>query len=383
LTCLSKYWERGDRFPYIITDPARSVAHPFSIDVKDIGKTRDKSLTESIGFGFLMVNNECLLIYSGKYIWRNKMENRKIILDCDPGHDDAIAIMLAAKSPLIDLLGITVVAGNQTLDKTLVNALNVCQYLNLDIPVYKGCGQPMIRDKQITAPDIHGVSGLDGPKFDPLKKEAEKQHAVLYMIDTLLKSEGDITVVTTGPMTNLAMAIRLCPDILPKIREIVSMGGSYQLGNMTPAAEFNIFADGDAAHVVFTSGRKITMVGLDVTRKALCLPSVMERMGKIQNNASRLFIDLMTFFNKSQKQVFGWAGGPLHDPITIALLIDPEVVTTKEMFTQIDIRSEQSYGRTNCDFFHYSKEKPNSFVSIDINVEKFWDIIEDGIRAYQ
>lgn len=310
------------------------------------------------------------------------MEKRKIILDCDPGHDDAIAIMLAARNPGIDLLGITVVAGNQTLDKTLINALNVCQYLDIDVPVYKGCGQPMIRDKQIVAGDIHGESGLDGPVFAPLTKQAEPQHAVNYLVDTLLASDGDITVVTTGPMTNLAMAIRLCPDIVPKIYEIVEMGGTYQLGNMTPAAEFNILADGDAAHVVFTCGRKITMATLDVTRKVLCLPSVMERMSKVPTNAARLFIDIMTFFNQSQKQVFGWEGGPLHDPVTIAYLIDPTLLTTRHVFTQIDIRSEQSYGRTNCDFFNYSQNPPNSYLSVDIDVAKFWDIIEAGLRAY-
>ena len=310
------------------------------------------------------------------------MEQRKIILDCDPGHDDAIAIMLAAKSPALDLLGITVVAGNQILDKTLVNALNVCQFLGLDVPVYKGCGQPMIRDKQVIAPDIHGESGLDGPQFGALTKRAESQHAVNYIVDTLLASEGDVTVVTTGPMTNLAMAMRLCPDILPKLREIVVMGGSYQLGNMTPAAEFNVLADGDAAHVVFTSGRKITMVGLDVTRKVLCVPAIVERMGRVGNNAARLFVDLMTFFNKTQKEVFGWEGGPLHDPVTIAYLLDPAVLTTKECFTQIDIRSEQSYGRTNCDIFNMLKRPPNSFVAVDIDVAKFWNIIEAGIKAY-
>lgn len=310
------------------------------------------------------------------------MEQRKIILDCDPGHDDAIAIMLAAKSPAIDLLGITVVAGNQTLDKTLINALNVCQFLGLDVPVYKGCGQPMIREKQLIAPEIHGESGLDGPRFDALTKKAEPQHAVNYIIDTLLASDGDITLVPTGPLTNVAMAMRLCPDILPKIHEIVLMGGCYQLGNMTPAAEFNIMVDADAAHVVFTSGRKVTMVGLDVTRKVLCLPSVVERMGKIDNKAARLFVDLMTFFNKTQKEVFGWAGGPLHDPVTIATLLDPSVLTTKECFTQIDIRSEQSYGRTNCDIFNMLKQPPNSSVAVDINVARFWDIIETGIKAY-
>ena len=310
------------------------------------------------------------------------MATRKIILDCDPGHDDAIAILLAARNPSIDLLGITVVAGNQTLDKTVVNALNVCQYLGIDVPVYKGCGQPMIRDKQIVAGDIHGESGLDGPVFGPLTKRAEAQHAVNYLVDTLLASDGDITLVATGPLTNLAMAMRLCPDIVPKIKEIVLMGGSYQLGNVTPAAEFNILADGDAAHVVLTCGRDVTLVTLDVTRKVQCIPPVMERMSKVSTSAGRLFIDLMTFFNMTQKQVFGWEGGPLHDPVTVAYLIDPTLLTTRHVFTQIDIRSEQSYGRTNCDYFNYSQKPPNSFLSVDIDVAKFWDIIEAGLRAY-
>ena len=307
---------------------------------------------------------------------------RKIILDCDPGHDDAIAIMLAAKNENIDLLGITVVSGNQTIEKTTQNALNVCEYLGLDVPVYEGCGQPMIRNKPSVANDIHGESGLDGPTFAPLTKRKEEKHAVEYMIDTLLNSDGDITVVTTGPMTNLAMAMRLCPKIIPKIQEIVLMGGAYQLGNVTPAAEFNIFTDADAAHVVFTSGRRIVMAGLDVTRKVLCYPSIIERMSKHNNCASKLFVDLMTFFSKTQKEVYGWEGGPLHDPVTIAYLIDPTVLTLKEMYTEIDIRSEQSYGRTNCDYFNYLKKEPNSFVAIDIDVEKFWNIIEKGIEAY-
>lgn len=311
------------------------------------------------------------------------MERRKIILDCDPGHDDAIAIMLAGKSPFIDLLGITVVAGNQTLEKTVRNALNVCQHLDIQVPVHSGCGQPMIRDRQMIADDIHGETGLDGPAFQELTKEKESKHGVQFIIDTLMESNGDITVVTAGPMTNVAMAMRMEPRIIPKIKEVVLMGGSYGLGNVTPAAEFNIIADADAAHVVFTCGRPVTMVGLDVTRKVLCLPEVVERMDKVGNKASRLFVDLMTFFNKSQKEVFGWAGGPLHDPVTIAYLIDPTVLTTKAMYTEIDIRSTQSYGRTNCEFFGYNKKEPNSNVAVDIDVEKFWDIIEEGIRNYQ
>lgn len=310
------------------------------------------------------------------------MNKRKIILDCDPGHDDAIAIMLAGKSPSIELLGITVVAGNQTLDKTVNNALQVCQHLGLDIPVYAGCGQPMIRDRQLIADDIHGETGLDGPIFEPIAKKKEEKHGVQYIIDTLMASDGDITLVTTGPMTNVAMAMRMEPKILPKIKEIVLMGGAYQLGNVTPAAEFNIIADADAAHVVFTSKRPIMMAGLDVTRKVLCYPEIVARMEKIGTKPAMLFADLMRFFNKSQKATFGWEGGPLHDPVTIAYLIDPTVLVTKEMFTEIDIRSVQSYGRTNCDFFGYLKKETNSRVAIDIDVEKFWNMIEQGILNY-
>lgn len=309
------------------------------------------------------------------------MDRTKIILDCDPGHDDAVAIMLAGKSPKIDLLGITVVAGNQTLDNTQRNALNVVQCLGLDVPVYAGCGQPMIREK-MTAGDIHGKTGLDGPVFEPLTRKLEPEHGVNFIIRTLMESSDPITVVTTGPMTNLGMAIRMEPRIVEKIQRIVLMGGAYTNGNVTPAAEFNIIADADAAYVCFTSGRPITMVGLDVTRKALCYPSIVDRMDKVGNKASKLFVDLMKHFCKSQKEVFGWEGGPLHDPITVAYLIDPTVLTTKPMHAEIDIRSTQSYGRTNCDYFGYQKKEPNADVAIDIDVEKFWNMIEEGLRLY-
>lgn len=309
------------------------------------------------------------------------MDKIKIILDCDPGHDDAVAIMLAGKSPKIDLLGITVVAGNQTIEKTQKNALDIVQCLGLDVPVYAGCGQPMIREK-MTAGDIHGESGLDGPVFDELKIEIQKEHAVNFIINTLINSDEKITMVTTGPMTNLAMAIRLEPKILDKIEQIVLMGGSYANGNVTPAAEFNIIADADAAHVCFTSKKPITMVGLDVTRKALCYPQIVERMGKINNKASKLFVDLMGHFCKAQKEVFGWDGGPLHDPITIAYLIDKTVLKVKPVNVEIDIRSTQSYGRTNCDIFGYAKKEPTADVAVDIDVEKFWDMIEEGLKLY-
>ena len=307
---------------------------------------------------------------------------RRIILDCDPGHDDAIGIMLAGKSEKIDLLGITVVAGNQTLEKTVKNALNVCQYLELDTKVYAGSAEPLVRPKQRIADDIHGETGLDGPVFDPLTRQVEEEHAVNFIVDAVLKSDQPVTLVATGPLTNLALALKMNPKIKENLEEIVIMGGSFQHGNVTPAAEFNILVDAEAASIVFNSGINVVMVGLDVTRKVLVYPSVIERMSKIDNKAASLFVDLMEFFNKSQKEVFGWDGGPLHDPLTIAYLMDPTVLEVRKMNVQIDTKSEQSYGRTNCDYFGMVGGVKNSEVALEVDIEKYWDIVEEGIRNY-
>lgn len=309
------------------------------------------------------------------------MLKQKIILDCDPGHDDAVAIMLAGNHPSIDLLGISVVSGNQTLEKTALNALHLVEHLGLDVPVYVGCDRPMIRPK-LNAGDIHGETGMDGPVFEPIKGAFAEKHAVQFIIDTLMESDGDIIVVTCGPMTNLGMALRLQPKIAEKIKRIVLMGGTYQLGNVTPAAEFNIVADADAAHVCFSEGIPITMVGLDVTRKVLCYPSIIERMNKINNKASKLFCDLMTFFNKTQKEIFGWEGGPLHDPLTLVSIINPDILKTKPMNVKVDIRGTDSYGRTNCDYFDYMKLEKNADVGVDVDVDAYWDVIEEALRAY-
>lgn len=310
------------------------------------------------------------------------MARQKIICDCDPGHDDAVAITLAANSPELELLGVTVVAGNQTLDNTVRNACRVLQWLGREeIPVCAGCGRPLVRDR-VTAGDIHGETGLDGPVFPPLRKAAEQEHAVSFLTRTLLASEGDIIVVTTGPMTNLGLALRMEPRIAEKIQRIVLMGGSCTNGNVTPAAEFNILADPEAAHICFTSGRPVTMIGLDVTRKVLCYPEIVDRMAKVDTCASRLFVDLMKHFCKTQKEVFGWEGGPLHDPVTIASLLDPELVTTKPMNVRIDLSHGDSYGRTNCDAFGYLGLPATADVAVDIDAARFWDIIEDGLRRY-
>ncbi len=309
------------------------------------------------------------------------MDRRKIILDCDPGHDDAVAMMLAGKNPALELLAVTTVAGNQTLPKTTRNALNTLQALGLEIPVYAGCDRPMVREPMI-AERIHGESGLDGPKFPPLKRIEEKEHAVPFLIRTLREAEEEITLVTTGPMTNPAMALRLAPEIAGKIREIVLMGGSMSAGNVTPAAEFNIAADPEAAHVCFTCGRPVTMIGLDVTRRALCTPDVVERMARLNNRASRLFADLMGHYCRTQKEIFGLEGGPLHDPITIAYLADPGVVTMQAMNVRIDRIPGDSYGRTNCDASGYLGLPPTAEVAVDIDVARFWDDVEKELGRY-
>jgi ribosylpyrimidine nucleosidase len=318
----------------------------------------------------------------------------KIILDCDPGHDDATAILMAAAHPDIELKAVTVVAGNQTLGKTALNALNVCAASGRckNIPVAAGMSRPLVR-QQVTAGDIHGASGLDGPSFGPPDIEMDPRHAVDLMIETVMAGDGDITVVPIGPLTNVAMALRREPRIAEKIERIVLMGGAYQTGNVTPSAEFNIYADPEAAHIVFTCGRPIVMMGLDVTRRALATPDVVARVRSLGNPQAVLFAEMMEFFAGTQKKIYGWEGPPLHDPTTIAWLIDPGCVKTKPMRVEIELRGELTYGRTCC------RDRPggavsgeksslgrqedvNALVGVDIDAARFWDIVYETFAMY-
>jgi ribosylpyrimidine nucleosidase len=326
----------------------------------------------------------------------------KIILDCDPGHDDAAAILMAAVHPAIELKAVTVVAGNQTLEKTARNALNVCSASGRckNVPVSAGMSRPIVR-QQVTAGDIHGVSGLDGPVFGAPDIEMDPRHAVDLIIEIIMASDGDITVVPVGPLTNIAMALRREPRIAEKIEQIVIMGGAYQLGNVTPSAEFNIYADPEAAHIVFTCGRPIVMMGLDITRKVLATPDVVARVKSLGNPQAILFADMMEFFAGTQKEIFGWEGPPLHDPTTIAWLIDPGCVKLKPMRVEIELRGELSYGRTCCDFFglENSQDNPgsvtfgekssldrpngaNARVGVDVDAARFWDIVYETFALY-
>lgn len=304
-------------------------------------------------------------------------EKIKVILDCDVGHDDAIALMLGAAHPKIDLLGICAVAGNQVLEKTLVNTLHVVQHLGLKIPVYAGMDRPMVR-RQMTAKEIHGETGLDGPVFEPLKIKAEKEHAVNYIIRTLRESEERITLVPVGPLSDIGMALRLAPEIACKVERIVLMGGAYGLGNYTPAAEFNVLADPEAAHVVFTSGIPIVMMGLDLTNQVLADLSVIERMEKIGNKAGKLFGDMMRFTFETQR-MFGLTAGPVHDVTAMAYLVEKDIFETKPAYVEVCLDKGSCYGRTVCDFFGSSNQEPNALVGMGVKLERFWDLVEENL----
>ena len=303
--------------------------------------------------------------------------NRKIILDCDPGHDDAFAILLAGEKRYFDLLLITTESGNQTIEKTTQNAINLVEFLKIDVKIAKGESDPLVRGK-IICPEIHGETGLDGFEFPKYARKCDSTNGVQAIIETLLQNDK-VTVVTTGAMTNLALAIKQCPEILKHIDEIIFMGGSTTEGNMTPAAEFNILCDPDATDVILNCGRPIRMVGLNITRRVLVTKSVIERMGKINNQASKLFVDLMEVFNANQAKTFGLLeGGPLHDPVTIASMIDDKLIKWEEMNVSVELKEGPLYAKTYCE----NKKPHNCLVAVDIDIDKFWDIIEEGIKSY-
>ena len=305
-------------------------------------------------------------------------EKIKVILDCDVGHDDAIALMLGAAHPEIDLIGICAVAGNQILPKTLRNTLNVVQHLELDIPVYRGMDRPMVRE-QVIADCIHGETGLDGPVFEPLRIKEQKEHAVEFIIRTLMESEEKITLVPVGPLSNIGMALRLEPKITERIEKIVLMGGAYGLGNLTPAAEFNIFADPEAAHVVFSSGVPIVMMGLDLTNQALADMSVIERMESIGNKAGKLFGDMMRFTFETQR-LFELEAGPVHDVTAMAYVVRPDIFETRPAYVEVCLDKGSCYGRTVCDFCGLSGKQPNALVGMGLDLEKFWNLVEENLR---
>ncbi|WP_370949107.1 nucleoside hydrolase [Amycolatopsis sp. cg5] len=298
-----------------------------------------------------------------------------VVLDCDPGHDDAIAIMLAAADPAIDLLAITTVAGNQTLEKTTLNARRVCTVAGItDIPIAAGCARPLLRPLRV-AQDVHGESGLDGPAFGEPVVEVAPEHAVELMHRLL--AERPVTLVPTGPLTNIALLLTRYPEDAGRITEIVLMGGSTERGNTTPYAEFNIFVDPEAAAVVFGSGVPVTMCGLNVTHQALVTPDVIARLDALGTELGRLSVELMTFFGATYRELFGFSSPPLHDPVAVARVIDPSLVSCVDAHVAIETLGEHTRGATVVDF----GATPNARVAVALDTERFFERVVGAVRA--
>ena len=304
----------------------------------------------------------------------------KVLIDCDPGHDDMVAIMLALASPEIELLEVSTVAGNQTGDKTYSNALRTLTLLGRrDIPVTKGAQRPLLRELTI-APMIHGVSGLDGADLPEPGFEGDSRHSVDFIIQTIMGSREPITLVATGPLTNLALALLKEPGLTRAVSRIVLMGGAVHDSNISPAAEFNIFVDPEAAKIVFGCGAPIVMVGLDVTNKSKLSFADIDEMESWKGRVSRVVAPLLRFFANTNKEVFGIDGAPVHDALAVAHLVRPEVITTRRMNVEIETVGELTRGRTVADVYGISGRKPNADVALEVNQPLFKEMIFTAIR---
>jgi inosine-uridine nucleoside N-ribohydrolase len=289
----------------------------------------------------------------------------RIILDTDPGHDDAIALLLALASPELEIVGITTVSGNQTLEKTTANALKILEFVErTDVPVHAGAPRPLVRE-QWAAAYVHGESGLDGPELPDPETEPRKGHAIDFIAAQVEEHDG-VVLVPVGPLTNIGLLLAKYPGIESRITRVVLMGGAIAEGNVTPAAEFNVWADPEAAHRVFTSGIDVTMVGLDVTHKALLLPETVDEIRRTGRVGS-LVAQLYDFYHERHVRMYGWEGSPVHDALAVAHVIRDDFVETEHRHVQVDIGPEPGRGRTYVDLWKRTGNEPNAHVGVDVN----------------
>ena len=299
-----------------------------------------------------------------------------VILDCDPGHDDAIALLLALASPELHLLGVTTTYGNQTLEKTTDNALRVLDLVERgDVPVAAGADRPLRRELTVAA-HVHGESGLDGPALPPPSRRPIGQGAVDFVVEQLVDSPRPVTLVPTGPLTNVARVLEQTGG--ENVERIVLMGGSIAEGNMTPAAEFNIWADPEAAQQVFHSGLDVTMVGLDVTHRALVTPSVEERLRRT-GSIGGFVAELVDFFALYHRRTYGWDGAPIHDAVAVAHLLRPELVETRHRNVEVELESELCRGRTVVDLWSRTDRPANAHVAVGLDEAGFFDLLVERI----
>ena len=309
------------------------------------------------------------------------MTARKIIIDTDPGQDDAVAILLALASPEIEVLGLTCVAGNVPLALTAKNARIICELAGRpDLPVYAGCDRPLKRDL-VTAEHVHGKTGLDGIALpDPTMPLAEG-HAVDFLIETLRREPaGSVTLCPIGPLTNIATALHRAPEIAGRIRQIVLMGGAYfQVGNITPAAEFNIYVDPEAADIVFRSGIPLVVMPLDVTHKALTTRARIEAFRALGTRVGEAVASWTDFFERFDMEKYGSEGAPLHDPCTIAWLLRPDLFAGREINVEIELHGQYTAGMTVADWWRVTKRAPNALFIRDVDADGFYALLTERL----
>jgi len=306
---------------------------------------------------------------------------RKIIIDTDPGQDDAVAILLALASDELEVLGITAVAGNVPLALTQKNARIVCDLADCrHVPVFAGCDAPM-RRALITAEHVHGKTGLDGPALWEPETPLQDRHAVDFIIETLRREpEGAVTLTPLGPLTNIATAFARAPEIVERVAEIVLMGGAYfEVGNSTPAAEFNIYVDPEAADIVFRSGAKITQMPLDVTHKALVTRPRLEAFAALGTRTGTFTAEMLDFFERFDVEKYGSEGGPLHDPTTIAYLLKPELFSGRFVNVEIETGSELTRGMSVADWWGVTDRAPNVMFIGDVDADGFFALLTDRL----
>ena len=306
----------------------------------------------------------------------------QIIIDTDPGQDDAVAILLALASPdCINVLGITAVAGNVPLDLTVKNARIICELAKkTSIPIYSGCSKPLKRPL-VTAEHVHGKTGLDGITLPEPSMAIQELHAVDFIIDTIKNNPSDsITLCALGPLTNVAMALLKEPNIAKRVKQIILMGGAYfEVGNITPAAEFNIFVDPEAAKIVFNSGIKITVLPLDVTHKALISEERITAFKEINSPVGDAVAKWTNFFERFDKEKYGSKGAPLHDPCVIAYLIEPNIFDGRYVNVEIETSSELTRGMTVADWWKVTDREPNAMFIGGLDSDRFFDLLVERL----
>jgi purine nucleosidase len=302
----------------------------------------------------------------------------RVILDCDPGHDDALAIVLAHGSPEIELVAITTVAGNHGLELTTLNALRICSLCGIQVPIAAGCASPLIRPL-VTAPQIHGETGLEGHSWAEPSVRPVPEHAVDLIIDQVMAAPGEITLVPTGPLTNIAMAVRKEPRLAAAVREVVVMGGAFTRGNQTPAAEFNTYVDPEAAAIVFEAGWPVTMIGLEVTEMALATEDVFERIDAIAAPVARAVSGMLRFYQAQQLRSVGIAAPPVHDPCAVARVARPDLVEWREAYVEVELAGRLTTGMTVTDFRPAEGRPFNAKVGTSLAVAGFWDLFIDSL----